>query len=423
MRYYRAPEVVLGIDEERHESCMLYDRKVDIWSAGCILAEMITGKPLFPGTNNLEQWNKIVQVVGSPNQSYIQQLPEGIKNFVEQSPRYEPKSWTEIIPDSEFPQAQAHKQYSLPRCNAHAARDLLSKLLVIDPATRISVDQALEHPYVMWQHEPGELENETNPFQHYNGYIEDLKLGENEWKTLIFAALKQYELMKAQGSDSSEQRHECEQLDVWSAGCIFAEMLLGNLLFKSDERLHSLVQWTKIIEVIGSPDADFINQIPIREIREYVETQPKYEVMPWEQLFPDSVFPPEPKNHQGDSSRRYPMCDPQNGRDLLSKMLIINPTLRISVDEALEHPYVMWKNDPGEKDTDTNPHRRYNGYIDNMNQTENEWKAIIFAEMKQYERDHDIFGTIVDAPDCESCKKYRCNCAICSGMSVNLETP
>lgn len=98
-------------------------------------------------------------------------------------------------------------------------------------------------------------------------------------------------------------------VDVWSAGCIFAEMLLGNLLFKSDERLHSLVQWTKIIEVIGSPNADFINQIPIREIREYVEKQPKYEVMPWEQLFPDSVFPPEPKNHQGDSSRRYPMCD------------------------------------------------------------------------------------------------------------------
>jgi serine/threonine protein kinase len=95
----------------------LLDISVDLWSAGCILAEMIIGKPLFPGTNNFEQWNKIVQVVGSPNQSFIEQLPEGIKNFVEHAPRYEPKPWTEIISDSAFSHEQTQKRDRLPMCN------------------------------------------------------------------------------------------------------------------------------------------------------------------------------------------------------------------------------------------------------------------------------------------------------------------
>uniref|UniRef100_A0A914C4V0 Protein kinase domain-containing protein n=1 Tax=Acrobeloides nanus TaxID=290746 RepID=A0A914C4V0_9BILA len=218
-RYYRAPEIVLGIDRERHESYMLYDRKVDLWSAGCILAEMITGKPLFAGINNLDQWDKIVQVVGSPEESFVQTLPEGIKNFVEQSQKYEPKSWSDIFPDSLFPQEKTRREYLLPMCNSNAARDLLSKLLVIDPVNRFSYNQALEHPYVRWQQGPGELENETNPIQHYNGYIEQLELNENEWKALIFAELKQYELMKAQENGPLEQRHECEKCIQYRCDC------------------------------------------------------------------------------------------------------------------------------------------------------------------------------------------------------------
>lgn len=50
-RYYRAPEVVLG---------MGYTEKVDIWSIGCIFAEMISKEILFPGTDHIDQWNKII---------------------------------------------------------------------------------------------------------------------------------------------------------------------------------------------------------------------------------------------------------------------------------------------------------------------------------------------------------------------------
>lgn len=50
-RYYRAPEVILG---------MGYHENVDIWSVGCIMGEMIRGGVLFPGTDHIDQWNKII---------------------------------------------------------------------------------------------------------------------------------------------------------------------------------------------------------------------------------------------------------------------------------------------------------------------------------------------------------------------------
>lgn len=50
-RYYRAPEVILG---------MGYKENVDIWSVGCIMGEMIRGGVLFPGTDHIDQWNKII---------------------------------------------------------------------------------------------------------------------------------------------------------------------------------------------------------------------------------------------------------------------------------------------------------------------------------------------------------------------------
>lgn len=52
-RYYRAPEVILG---------MGYTENVDIWSVGCIMGEMIRGGVLFPGTDHIDQWNKIIGV-------------------------------------------------------------------------------------------------------------------------------------------------------------------------------------------------------------------------------------------------------------------------------------------------------------------------------------------------------------------------
>lgn len=161
-RYYRAPEVILG---------MGYKENVDIWSVGCIMGEMIRGGVLFPGTDHIDQWNKIIgefflevwsfrascqpfyalsEQLGTPSQSFMQRLQPTVRNYVENRPRYQGYSFDRLFPDVLFPSDSNEHN----RLKASQARDLLSKMLVVDPENRISVDQALLHSYIyVWYDE------------------------------------------------------------------------------------------------------------------------------------------------------------------------------------------------------------------------------------------------------------------------------
>ena len=75
-------------------------------------------------------------------------------------------------------------------------------------------------------------------------------------------------------------------------------------------------------------------------VRNYVENRPKYAGYSYEKLFPDVLFPPDSTEHSGLRSTL--------ARDLLSKMLVVDPERRISVDEALMHPYINVWYDEGE---------------------------------------------------------------------------
>ena len=71
-RFYRSPEVLLGIP---------YDLAIDMWSLGCILVEMHTGEPLFSGANEVDQMNKIVEVLGMPPKAMLDQAHKTKKYF------------------------------------------------------------------------------------------------------------------------------------------------------------------------------------------------------------------------------------------------------------------------------------------------------------------------------------------------------
>uniref|UniRef100_A0A1B6C8U4 dual-specificity kinase n=1 Tax=Clastoptera arizonana TaxID=38151 RepID=A0A1B6C8U4_9HEMI len=71
-RFYRSPEVLLG---------MPYDLAIDMWSLGCILVEMHTGEPLFSGANEVDQMNKIIEVLGTPPKYILQQAHKAGKYF------------------------------------------------------------------------------------------------------------------------------------------------------------------------------------------------------------------------------------------------------------------------------------------------------------------------------------------------------
>lgn len=73
-RYYRAPEIMLTWQK--------YDVEVDIWSAGCIFAEMLEGKPLFPGKDHVNQFSIITELLGTPPDDVIQTIcSENVSNY------------------------------------------------------------------------------------------------------------------------------------------------------------------------------------------------------------------------------------------------------------------------------------------------------------------------------------------------------
>ncbi|KAK6111359.1 Mitogen-activated protein kinase 9 [Brugia pahangi] len=178
-RYYRAPEVILGLP---------YDEKVDVWAIGCILAEMINRKTLFPGTDQLDQWNKIIKILGSPSQEFINKLEHHTRNFVKSKGHNDPLPFEEIFPDECF----IGNYSKAPQLCASVARDLLFKMLQIDPEKRISIDEAVRHPYVnLWFRD--EEWNVPLPENRYDANNDLIDLSINSWKELLFKEVKRCE--------------------------------------------------------------------------------------------------------------------------------------------------------------------------------------------------------------------------------------
>ncbi|KAJ0974570.1 hypothetical protein J5N97_016535 [Dioscorea zingiberensis] len=119
--WYRAPEILLG---SRH-----YSTPVDVWSVGCIFAEMVNQKPLFPGDSEIDELFKIFRILGTPNEDTwpgVSSLPD----FKSAFPKWPPKDLITVVPNLE-----------------PAGIDLLSKMLRLEPSKRITARQALEHEY------------------------------------------------------------------------------------------------------------------------------------------------------------------------------------------------------------------------------------------------------------------------------------
>jgi len=100
---------------------------VDVWSCGCIFAELISRKPLFPGLNESDQLSRILGVLGTPPE---EEWPKDTDVLRANFANYRPRDFSEILPEIE-----------------PEARDLLQKMLHFDPKKRITASQALAHPY------------------------------------------------------------------------------------------------------------------------------------------------------------------------------------------------------------------------------------------------------------------------------------
>ncbi|KAG5176392.1 kinase-like domain-containing protein [Tribonema minus] len=120
--WYRAPDVLMGSRR--------YSTPVDIWSIGCIFAEMANGRPLFTGTSDKDQLDRIFRQLGTPNETIYPALRE--------LPEYQPD-----MPQYPIPISIAHLAPSVDPLGIH----LLTAMLMFDPHQRISAKDAMAHPY------------------------------------------------------------------------------------------------------------------------------------------------------------------------------------------------------------------------------------------------------------------------------------
>ncbi|KAF9686564.1 hypothetical protein SADUNF_Sadunf02G0002300 [Salix dunnii] len=118
--WYRAPEVLLGATH--------YSTAVDVWSVGCIFAELATKQPLFPGDSELQQLLHIFRLLGTPNE----EMWPGVSNLMNwhEYPQWKPQSLSSAVTNLD-----------------KDGLDLLVQMLQYDPSKRISAKKAMEHPY------------------------------------------------------------------------------------------------------------------------------------------------------------------------------------------------------------------------------------------------------------------------------------
>ncbi|KAL3667447.1 hypothetical protein V7S43_007669 [Phytophthora oleae] len=159
-RWYRAPELLLG---------SAYGDGVDLWAAGCIFAEMLGRKPLFPGETYVHQLQLIMNVLGVPEEHSFKENPLANKLKGRQL-----LSRTQAI-------AGIDTSTLFPNANPEGL-DLLWKMLVFDVEKRITVEEALRHPYLAMYYDE---ERESAPVEKFQSFDLD-DLDETDLKELMF---------------------------------------------------------------------------------------------------------------------------------------------------------------------------------------------------------------------------------------------
>jgi mitogen-activated protein kinase 1/3 len=122
-RWYRAPEVILNASH--------YSNALDVWSIGCIFAELLGRAPLFPGDDYLDQIKRTIAVLGTPTPEDMTFIGNDLaRKYIRKLPKRNKQSWSSLY----------------PKANP-VALNLLGKMLVFNPEKRYTVKQCLKHPY------------------------------------------------------------------------------------------------------------------------------------------------------------------------------------------------------------------------------------------------------------------------------------
>ena len=163
-RWYRAPELL--VENET------YGPAIDIWSVGCILAEFLGRKALFPGRDYLQQLRLIVETLGAPSKEDLSMInnPQAVE-YIRALPKRDRVPFEKLYPNA-----------------SKEAIDLLSKMLVFDPRKRITAAESLEHEYLAALHNV----NDEPDAEVFSFPFEKKDVSENELRGLIWEQLRRF---------------------------------------------------------------------------------------------------------------------------------------------------------------------------------------------------------------------------------------
>jgi serine/threonine protein kinase len=166
-RWYRPPELLLETKD--------YGPAVDVWSVGCILAELLRRKPFLPGTETKHQLELIFDVFGTPTEEDISLIPKPrLRKFLRSLPTKKPRALDILLPKA-----------------SPVAIDLLKKIMVFNPQKRITVEEALKHPYLADLHFP-EDEPTREPVPNIEFEFEKHNLSLQQLKDLLYEEILLY---------------------------------------------------------------------------------------------------------------------------------------------------------------------------------------------------------------------------------------
>ncbi|MEQ2214952.1 hypothetical protein XENOCAPTIV_024585 [Xenoophorus captivus] len=168
-RWYRAPELLLSLSH--------YSLAIDMWSVGCIFAEMLGRKQLFPGKDYVHQLQLILSVLGTPPEGLIGTIrADRVRSYVQSLP-----SRTAVPLAKLYPQAEA------------SALDLLQAMLQFDPRERISVTEALDHQYLSKYHD---ADDEPSCVPAFDFEFDKLPMNKEQIKEAILMEIQDFHKKK-----------------------------------------------------------------------------------------------------------------------------------------------------------------------------------------------------------------------------------
>jgi len=154
-RYYRAPELVFEATE--------YTSAIDVWSMGCVLAELLLGSPLFPGDSGVDQLIEIIKVLGMPTKEQMYAMNPNHTVF--KFPPIKPRPWSKVFRGKAPPEAI----------------DLVASLLLYVPSARLTAFQVMAHPFFDELREPGvRLPNGKPPPELFNFTEAELQMAREQ---------------------------------------------------------------------------------------------------------------------------------------------------------------------------------------------------------------------------------------------------